>query len=521
MNNLKFSSARHAFHNVDLRSFVLCLGRFGSLIAIFFFAIVCSGAQARESSNYTVTISLSDVPQAKVEADVQVVAGRLFMIGGSVNHLPRGWATFVREIKAADMNGNVLALEEFSDEKYKAQWRVAGSYQGTIRLTYTVDLSLAKTKWPAGNEQAAYFDGKALFAASRLLFIVSDLDGPATVKFRLPPLARVSTPWKNAAGGLYTASGQSLVNNTLVVGDYGGKRMRFGNFDFEIALLGDVTKSDALISSTLQKFARAFTKIFPDTPPSSYLITLFFADSEDGEAYDASAAFTTKPPLTSENMIVWGVTLGHELFHFWCGHQIQGENYEDSQWFQEGFTEYYANLAMNREGILPERFFIWKAENTLGKYLYFRSAPQFDKVSLKDAGQRKTTYRFGVYDGGWAAAFALDITLREKTKGKKTLDDFMRRMFQKFGLTKTKFKYEDIVSTASEIAGEDMASFFKSYVDGLEVIPVSQLLEKVGYGTSGEEYAAELFIFPKKATELKRQLLGQYAGATILIKGNK
>jgi predicted metalloprotease with PDZ domain len=457
---------------------------------------------------YNLKILLSDPPRAEVQADLTVRDGRLLMIGGAVNHLPRGWAAFVQDIKIADEKGNPLKLEEFSDEKYKTQWRVGNGFQGRARLSYRVDLSFAKTKWDAGNEQAAFYDGRALFAASRVFFIVPDVKADSEVRFDIPADAKLAVPWKPLADKKsFEMSGEDLLYNTLVVGDFGGFRAREGNFEFTVALLGKAREAEPLVSKALSKYSRMYNEIFSETPPVSYLMTLFYADAEDGESYNQSAAFTSPPPMTEENMIMWGNTLGHELFHHWCGGQISGEIYSESQWFQEGFTEYYANLAMMREQLMPERFFIWKAENILGKYIYFRTAPQFAEVSIKNAGEKKTTYRFGVYDGGWAIAFALDVTIREKTAGRKNLDDFMRRMYQKFGLTKTKYKYADLVATASETAESDLSDFFKRYVEGTETLPVASLLEKVGYGSAVQYYANEMYIFPLKPTPLKTSWL--------------
>jgi predicted metalloprotease with PDZ domain len=460
--------------------------------------------QEKSKSVYNLKISLSDPPSAEIQADVAVNNGRLLMIGGSVDHLPRGWAAFVRNLKITDEAGNPLALEEFSDERYKTQWRVGNQFQGRARLTYRVDLSFSKTKWGAGNEQAAFYDGKALFAATRVFFIVPDANASAEVRLSLPAGAKLAVPWKPSANNRgFETSGNDLLNNTLVVGDFGGFHAREGNFEFTVALLGKAREAEPLISKTLSKYARMYGEIFDATPSSVYLMTLFYADAEDGESYNQSAAFTTPPPLTEENLIMWGNTLGHELFHYWCGGQINGEVYSESQWFQEGFTEYYANLAMMRERIMPERFFIWKAENILGKYLYFRAAPQFAQISIKNAGEKKTTYRFGVYDGGWAIAFALDMAIREKTAGRKSLDDFMRRMYQKFGLTGIKYKYTDLIAAAGEVAESDMSDFFKRYVEGTETLPIAALLEKAGYGSASQDYANELYIFPLKPTPLK------------------
>ena len=462
-------------------------------------------AQSKDSATsvYKVAVSLNDPPSANVEAEISIKDGRLFMIGGAVDNLPRGWATFVHDLKITDTTGKPLDVEEYSDEKYKTQWRLKSNLPTRVRLKYSVDYSFAKTQWPAGNEQAAYFDGKALYAASRTAIIISDMDASNDVFFAVPAGQKIAVPWQAKSANRFTATGEGLVNNTFVVGDFGGTTVRQGNFEFSLALLGDVRRSESLISATLTKFARYYGQLFPDTPRSRYMMTLFYADAEDGESYEQSAAFTTRPPINDKNLIVWGDTLGHELFHYWNGQQIRGAVYEDSQWFQEGFTEYYANLALMRTGILPEQYLIWKMERILGKYLYFRSAPQFSKVSLKDAGQKKTTYRFGVYDGGWAAAFALDMKIREDTNGRRSLDDLMRAMYEKYGKTGNKYGYGDVITTAADVSGKDLTDFFKRYVGGTETLPISDLLEKLGYASAGQDYADELLIYPAKNTALR------------------
>jgi predicted metalloprotease with PDZ domain len=469
--------------------------------------IVHAGAvfgQPPAGNVYQVHISLSDPPSAEITAKLRLKNGRLFMIGGSVDDLPRGWATFVKGLKATDEQGTGLPLVEFSDDSYKTQWKVGDGSARQVNISYRVDLSFAKTKWEAGNEQAAYYDGRALFAASRVLFIVSDLADQNQVRFDLPSTAKLDVPWPTAGSARdFTTNGEDLVDNTLVAGDFADLHLRAGDFHFTVALLGKVRSAAPLISRALSKYAHMYGRLFDRTPPANYLMTLFYAEDEDGESYSQSAAFTTQPLVTEDNMIMWGNTLGHELFHYWNGRQISGAVNTESQWFQEGFTEYYANLALMRENIMPEKYFIWKLQSVLGKYLYFRGAPQFSEVSIKNSGLKKTSYRFGVYDGGWAVAFGLDLTLREKTAGRKSLDDFMRLMFQKFGLTGTRYTFSDIVTTASEVAGTDLSDFFKRYVEGKEILPIRALLQRLGYDSLSQDYADELYIYPLKPTALK------------------
>jgi hypothetical protein len=57
-------------------------------------------------------------------------------------------------------------------------------------------------------------------------------------------------------------------------------------------------------------------------------------------------------------------------------------------------------------------------EKVLGLYLYFNWSPAFDGTSLKQAGSKPGRYRLGIYDGGWAAAFCLDVMIRDETDGR-------------------------------------------------------------------------------------------------------
>jgi hypothetical protein len=106
-----------------------------SVIFISYYRLPAQNSTQKSAANvHDLKILLSDPPRAEMQADLTIKDGRLLMIGGSVNHLPRGWATFVRNIKITDEKGSPLKLEEFSDEKYKTQWRVGNQFQARASL---------------------------------------------------------------------------------------------------------------------------------------------------------------------------------------------------------------------------------------------------------------------------------------------------------------------------------------------------------------------------------------------------
>jgi predicted metalloprotease with PDZ domain len=450
--------------------------------------------QQKVTDSYRIRFDESNPLLANVEAEIAVKDGHLSMAEWGADHFPNGWASFVKNLRVTDSAGKVINYES----KPNGAWQLTSISNGSVRLSYQVDLSFTKNKWIYGNEQAGVYQDGALFIVTKALFIVSDDSSDYQVNFNLPTDWKISAPWQtNSAGdgrSFVAADKNDLINNSVVLGKHIEYVFKEGNFTFSLALLGRTKDAKDLVAPTLQKTLHSYIQIFDKTPPTKYLMTVFYADEADAEAYAKSAAFTEHDTLTKDNLIRWGNTVAHEFFHSWNGHAIKGEDYESSQWFSEGFTEYYANLALVRQRLIDDELFIKKMENNLGLYLYFYSSPAFDGATLKEAGANKGRYRLGVYDGGWAAAFCLDIIIRDETKGKRSLDDMMRLMYERFGLASKKFRYEDLVAAASEIARRDMSDFFRKFVEGKEQLPVLNCLRRSGFEGYTQFYDGEIYI---------------------------
>ena len=462
------------------------------------------------AAEYEVSINETRPRTLFVRARTLVTNGRLFMSQIGVDHLPEGWATFVSDLQASDEKGDKLNFEKGEG----ANWRVAQGYNGMVNLTYKVDLRFIYEDWVSGNEQAgAHFDD-SIFLVTRPIFISSEYNGNIRVNFKLPSNWKASTPWKpDQDARAFIAENQlDLLSNTVILGNHKEVRLREGTLTFILALPGKMKETSPIIEATLKPVLRAYLRLFRGTPPSIFLMTFFHANAEDGEAYSRSSAFTTSDEVSKASLIIWGNFLAHELFHFWNGQQMRGNERDNRQWFSEGFTEYYANLTLVREGLIGEDLFIKKIEKHLAMYLFFRSAPAFNGVSLVKAGERKGFNRPAVYNGGWTVAFCLDQIIREKTSGRKSLDDFMTTMYRKFGAKP--YRYDDIVETAGETAGTDLTEFFAEFVAGTHTMPVKEHLKKYGLNAYFKGYAGEFYIVrdsasPGKASEMYKEWISR------------
>src|SRR5260221_8188855 len=105
-------------------------------------------------------------------------------------------------------------------------------------------------------------------------------------------------------------------------------------------------------------------------------------------------------------------------------------------WLAEGFTEYYGPLAVQRAGLTnlaetgrASADLVDPVMNGAGRAV--RSAEEMSRMApFTDGGRTidRTNWANTVisyYPFGGAIALALDLTLRERSDGKTTLDDYM------------------------------------------------------------------------------------------------
>jgi predicted metalloprotease with PDZ domain len=202
-------------------------------------------------------------------------------------------------------------------------------------------------------------------------------------------------------------------------------------------------------------------------------------------------------------------TVSHEFFHAWNVERIRPKtlepfNFEEANisgelWLAEGFTQYYGQLIMRRAGIAPA-----DPIDQVGSALtvinsparQFRSpvemsqmAPFSDAAVAVDATNLTATF-ISYYTYGAAIATALDLSLRDRSNGKVTLDDFMRAMWNAHGkpggpspaVIAKPYTLKDARDRLAEVSAdrEFADEFFDRYIEGRELPDYARLLARVG-----------------------------------------
>ncbi len=167
------------------------------------------------------------------------------------------------------------------------------------------------------------------------------------------------------------------------------------------------------------------------------------------------------------------IVLSHELFHLWVPNSLQLTG--DYDWFFEGFTLYQAlRMALRLRLISFDDYLATIAR----VYDSYSLSIDRDRLSLIEASERRwTTSSSFVYEKGMLAAFIYDLSLRNRTNCRASLDDVYAELFRT-SATGQGSANEIIIKLLSEQHGSE--SFAKDYVENAGQIELDSVVAPYG-----------------------------------------
>ena len=424
------------------------------------------------------------------------------------------FAKNVYDVRAAEPGGRELTVTRTDP----SGWTVA-SHGPTVIVTYkiygdhvdgtylAIDATHVHMNMPAAIMWARGFD-----------------DVPATLTFEAPPGAAgrawtVATQLHPAATPLsFTAPNlQYLMDSPVEFGPLSVRQFTVGPRRFRVAVhhSGGDAELDRFVRD-IERVVREQGAIYgeyPEYEPGYYTFLadyLSYAD-RDGMEHRNSTVMTSSTTIQSDRSGLLG-TVAHEFFHNWNVERIRPRDIEpfdfdranmsSDLWLAEGFTEYYGPLALQRAGLsslaeTSQAFgdLVDIVLNGPGRSL--RSAEEMSRMApFVDGGRTidRTNWANTVisyYPFGGAIALALDLTLRDRTDNRTTLDDFMRAMWRvhgrpggsREGYVDRPYTTDDAQARLAETSGDAAfaGEFFNRYVRGREVADYARLLERAGF----------------------------------------
>jgi predicted metalloprotease with PDZ domain len=207
----------------------------------------------------------------------------------------------------------------------------------------------------------------------------------------------------------------------------------------------------------------------------------------------------------SSTQITMGSTLtpgsaglcSHEYFHLWNVKRIRSKPlgpFDYTQlpktgalWWLEGVTDYYADLLLLRYGWFNEEdFFTNLVQNfgaVRGNAARLEVSPNEASMRVGEAANGRGNsngYRISYYNLGWVVGLCLDVELRARTNGRRSLDDVTRALWAMCKDGKPGFEEDEIRKQCVRFGGEAMGEFFDRVVMRPGELPVEEALAHAG-----------------------------------------
>ncbi len=416
----------------------------------------------------------SDKRLVRIAAKVRTSGNQLLTYPEGASHVPEGWATYIRNLKAVDEQGRPVSLEAMGP----GAWRLPDGFKGRqLALAYEVLLHHDSGEtWPFGWDEAAYVKGDAVFFTGKALFITALDMQNIRVDFDLPKNWQVVTAWQAGCGdrSYRIRDAVELTESAHFTGAFTHRTLEAAGATLEIGLGNALAKSTPLMEGVIRASLTTAVDMLGPVPAQTFAL---IADLEPkysgGGTFVRTVSMLFQEPPTASNQDDWGHIVTHELLHLWLGGAIQPAA-DQEYWFTEGFTDYLANLVQLRSGLITEQRFWERVREHHAKYI-----GQAGRVSLRDAGLNKGANYDLIYSGGFLAALAMDVEMRSRSRGSRGVPDLVRALNAEFG-GRGRFGPNDVLRLANQLTRSDFGSFMRDYVLGTKLLPIDRVLRAVG-----------------------------------------
>ncbi|AKJ69930.1 peptidase M61 [Pandoraea thiooxydans] len=437
---------------------------------------------------------------------------------------------FARHIVTIDAvcRGRKVALAKLD----KHTWQAAPC-KGALTLTYQVyawDLSVRAAHL---DQTHGFFNGSSVFlcvAGQEATPCEIDIVRPGGVQYRAWQVATALAPapdTKALGFGRYLACDyDELIDSPVELGTFAHASFKACGALHEVAITGNVPNLDiARLCRDMKRICETQIKFFEPAPggrgraPVSRYVFLVMAvgDGYGGLEHRASTALLcTRGDLPvlghaamSEGYRGFLGLVSHEYFHTWnvkrikpavfAPYDLARENYTSLLWLFEGFTSYYDDLMLVRSGVIAEQDYFDLLGKTIGNVLrgsgrHKQSVAEssFDawiKYYRQDENAPNAIVSY--YTKGSLIALALDLMIRTRTRGRKSLDDIMRALWQRYGRDFYRgrpvgVREEEVRPLFEQVSGMPLKEFFDSAVHGTSDLPLARLFEWFGVTLKAE-----------------------------------
>ena len=467
-------------------------------LLIFALSLLCGPAFAVET---TFAVSLTRPTTHLVEVEMRVsglTAGKPTDLTMPVwtpgSYMVREFSRHVQDFEAVGPDGKPLPWHKTRKNIWQVENGAATAFIAHYRV-YANDLSVRTNEF---NEKHAF-----LVPAATFFYVGGALNATATVKVNTPNNWKVATglaPVANAPTTFQAPDVDTLYDCPLLVSAFTEVPFTVKGVLHRIIVDGAAPYNTERLRDGVQRVVEAEVATMGEIPYTNYTFLVLRAPKPSGglEHKNSAALHIGPDALAGENYLGFFSLVSHEFFHLWNVKRIKpdalgpfdynNENYTRLLWVAEGITDYYADIHLRRSGLLSETqarnfmaFPIRALETTPGRKRMSMEEASFDAwVKEYRPDENSINSQISYYTKGALLGMLLDLTIRGKTDGAKSLDDVMRTLYTDFAKKNKNYTPQDFQKVCEAAAGGSLESFFAKYVRGRDELDYDTPLAFVG-----------------------------------------
>jgi predicted metalloprotease with PDZ domain len=311
-------------------------------------------------------------------------------------------------------------------------------------------------------------------------------------------------------GAYQAADYEEVIDHPVEMGNFSHAVFQVSGVEHEIVITGRHRADMQRLCTDLKAICETHASLYGGLPPMERYLFQVMAVGEGygGLEHRSSTSLICKRsdlPVAGEEKVGAGYRrfLGlcsHEYFHLWNVKRIKPlvlqkadlstEVYTRLLWAFEGITSYYDDLALVRSGRVDVEGYLQLLAETItrvvrcsGRLKQTLSDSSFDawtKFYKQDENSPNAIISY--YAKGALVALLLDLTIRQRTEGEKSLDDLMFALWEGHGRSGIGVEESGIEHLAQQVTGLDLHDFFDATLRSTAELDLERALTSVGVG---------------------------------------
>jgi predicted metalloprotease with PDZ domain len=381
-----------------------------------------------------------------------------------------------------------------------AVWQVSIPGKDAI-IRYRIHLPVQTATQRASHRPFLTAHGGLVGDLHSFMYIVGQTSISSHVTFELPAGWQIATGLEstNDSTTFYAPDAKFLMDCPVLVGQFWNGYFSIEGVPHRVVYWPRSRASSfdtVLLTKTINRIVQQVVNLFDTIPYRDY--TFLLQDGAFGALEHLNSVTIGAPDsILATNMESLNGEIAHEFFHTWNLMRIKPIEYSDLNygpqeqspglWWSEGLTMFYADLLLRRAGLPAyDSTRISHLEQLITRYFGSPGNTRFSPEQVSLASNKPIgslgDYSASVHLQGELIGAMLDLIIRGATNGQNSIDDVMRKMFDRYGING--FSRNDIEQTVTDICKCNVHGFFDDYVRGKKIMDFNKYLEIVGLNLS-------------------------------------